>query len=134
MVASCILDQHEQTASHAEFCIENCHRMHTRHKHTTSALHNETLIFHIHKHLQLHASQYRQKHNIHHIPYTNIQHTSTLQAKHYLLPWPLHNKHSHYNRHQNKLAPYIYIYCLYAYSHNRQLQHTARTSTTHSQF
>ena len=37
MVTSCILDQHEQSASHAECSIENCHRMHTRHKHTTSA-------------------------------------------------------------------------------------------------
>ena len=36
MVASCILDQHEQTANHAERSIENCHRKHTRHKHTTS--------------------------------------------------------------------------------------------------
>ena len=48
-------------------------------------LHDETLILPIHEHLQLHASQYKQKHNIHHTPYTNIQHTSTLQGKkHYL--------------------------------------------------
>ena len=43
-------------------------------------LHDETLILPIHEHLQLHASQYKQKHNIHHTPYTNIQHTSTLQG------------------------------------------------------
>ena len=43
-------------------------------------LDDETLTLPIHEHLQLHASQYR-KHNIHHIPYTNTQHTSTLQGK-----------------------------------------------------
>ena len=37
MVASCILDQHQQTASHAECSIENYHMMHIRHKHTTYA-------------------------------------------------------------------------------------------------
>ena len=36
-VQSCILDLHQQTASHAECSIENCHMMHTRHQHTTSA-------------------------------------------------------------------------------------------------
>ena len=41
-------------------------------------LHDETFILPIHEHLQLHASQY--KHNIHHTPYTNIQHTLTLQG------------------------------------------------------
>ena len=41
-------------------------------------LYDETLILPIHEHLQIHASQYKQKHNIHHTPYTNIQHTSTL--------------------------------------------------------
>ena len=43
-------------------------------------MHDETLILPIHNQLQLHASQYIQKHNIHFIPYTNIQHTSTLQG------------------------------------------------------
>ena len=43
-------------------------------------LHDETLILPIHEHLQLQASQYKQKHNIHHFPYTNTQHTSTLQG------------------------------------------------------
>ena len=44
-------------------------------------LHDETLILPIHEHIQLHASQYKLKHNIHHTLYTNIQHTSTLQGK-----------------------------------------------------
>ena len=43
-------------------------------------LHDETLTLPIHEHLQLHTSQYKKKHNIHHIPYTNTQHTSTLQG------------------------------------------------------
>ena len=45
MVSSCILDQDQQTASHAERSIENCHRMHTRHKCTTSVWRN-TLTSH----------------------------------------------------------------------------------------
>ena len=43
-------------------------------------MHDETLILPIHEDLQLHASQYNRKHNIHHTPYTNIQQTSTLQG------------------------------------------------------
>ena len=39
MVASCILNQHYQTASHAERSIEDCHRMHTRHKHLLDETH-----------------------------------------------------------------------------------------------
>ena len=48
-------------------------------------MHDETLTLPIHEHLQLHASEYKKKHNIHHIPYTNTQHTLTLQGykKHY---------------------------------------------------
>ena len=48
-----------------------------------------------------------KKHNIHHTPYTNIQHTSTLQG--YLQQRRLHNKHSHrsphshHNRHKNNM-------------------------------
>ena len=38
-------------------------------------LHDKTLTLPIHKHLQLHASQYKQNH----IPYTNTQHTSRLK-------------------------------------------------------
>ena len=30
-------DNEEENGSHAERSIKNCHRMHTRHKHTTSA-------------------------------------------------------------------------------------------------
>ena len=42
-------------------------------------VHNETLTLPIHEYLQLHASQC--KHKIQHpSPYTNIQHTSTLQG------------------------------------------------------
>ena len=33
------------------------------------------------QHLQLQASQYKKKHNIHNTPYTNIKHTSTLQGE-----------------------------------------------------
>ena len=61
-----------------------------------------------------------RKHNIHHIPYTNIQHTSTFQGHktHYLQQRPLHNKdshrppppHSHQNRYKNKHAPYTYSF------------------------
>ena len=43
-------------------------------------LNDETLILPIHEHLQLHASNLNRKHNMHYIPYTNIQHTSTLQG------------------------------------------------------
>ena len=45
-------------------------------------LHDETLTLPIHEHLQLHASQYKQKTHSHRPP------------------------HSHYNRHKNKHAPY----------------------------
>ena len=88
MVASCILDQHYQTASHAEHSIENCYRMHTNIQH----MHDETLTLSIHKHLQLHASQYKQKtqhpsHPLHkHRTYLN-----TRRLKHYLQQWALHN-------------------------------------------
>ena len=43
-------------------------------------LHDETLTLPIQEHLQLHASQYKQKTQHHHIPYANTQHTSTLQG------------------------------------------------------
>ena len=38
------------------------------------------LLLLIHEHLQLHVSNTHRKHNIHHTPYTNLQHTSTLQG------------------------------------------------------
>ena len=34
-------------------------------------MHDDTIIHPIHEHLQLHVSQYKQKHNIHHTPYAN---------------------------------------------------------------
>ena len=43
-------------------------------------LHYETFIIPIHEHLQLHASQYIQKHNIHHVWIILQKHTSTLQG------------------------------------------------------
>ena len=82
-------------------------------------LHDETLILPIHKHIQLHASQFKQKtqypsHTLHkHTTYVN-----TPRLKHYLQQCPLRNTHSprpphsHYNRHKNKDVPYTYIYCL----------------------
>ena len=43
-----------------------------------------------------------RKHNIHPIPYTNTQHTSTLQGKkNYFQQRPLHNKHSHIPPHSH---------------------------------
>ena len=67
------------SACHAERSIENCHRMNTRHKHTTSAWRNT------------HTSRTRaptaprvtiqtENINIHHTPYTNIQHISIVQG------------------------------------------------------
>ena len=54
----------------AKGCTQDTHIQH---------LHDETLILPIHEHLQLHASQYKQKKTQHPShPYTNIQHTSTL--------------------------------------------------------
>ena len=57
--------------------------------------------------------------NIHHIPYTNIHHTSTLSGLKTLSSTTAaaqqtfpHTPHSHYNRHKIKHAPYTYIYCL----------------------
>ena len=43
-------------------------------------LHEETPILPIHDHLQLHRNNTNRKHNIHHTPYTNIQHTSTYEG------------------------------------------------------
>ena len=48
--------------------------------HNIQHLHDETLMLSIHDHLQLHAHITNRNHNIHHTPYTNIQHTSTLQG------------------------------------------------------
>ena len=43
-------------------------------------MHNETLPLPIHKHLQLHTHNTNRKNYIHHISYTNTQHTSTLRG------------------------------------------------------
>ena len=43
-------------------------------------LHDETLILPIHDHLHPTRLNTNRKHSIHHTPYTNIQHISTLQG------------------------------------------------------
>ena len=78
-----------------------------------------------------------RKPNILHIPFTNTQHTSTLQGLNtifnnarYTTNIPTIIPHSHYNRHKNKHAPYTHIYCLYVSSHTRQYK-ILRTSPPH---
>ena len=94
-------------------------------------------------HIQhMHHYNTNRKHNIHHIPYTNIQHNSTLQGSKVQNPLssttPATQQHchrppkSHYNR-QKKHVPYIYITYFYASSHERQYQNIAHTFTTHYQ-
>ena len=72
-----------------------------------------------------------RKHNIHHIPYRNTQHTSTLKGEKKTLfsakvatqqtfPQTSPPPPPTINRHKNKHAVYTYIYCLYASSHKRQ--------------
>ena len=79
-------------------------------------LHDETLTLPIHEHLQLHASQYKQKtqhpsHPLHkHTTYFNTpRHFLTTAATQQTFP---PTPHSHYNRHKNKHVPYTHIYCL----------------------
>ena len=83
-------------------------------------LHDATLTLHIHEHLQLHASQYKQKtqhpsHPLHkHTTYFNtlrLKKTLFLTTAATQQTFP-QTPHSHYNRHKNKHAPYTYIYCL----------------------
>ena len=82
-------------------------------------LHDETLILPIHEHLQLHASQYKQKtqhlsyltqtYNI--LPHSKAKNTilTTASTQHIFSQTP----HSHFNRHiYTQNAPYTYIYCL----------------------
>ena len=61
-----------------------------------------------------------RKHNIHHTPYTNIQHVvqhsnalknTIFNNGRYTTNFP-HTPHNHYTIHKNKHAPYTYIYCL----------------------
>ena len=62
----------------------------------------------------------KQKHNIYHIPYTNTQHTSTLQDKKKLFSTMAATQqtfpqtpHSHYNRHKTNMRHiHTSIYCL----------------------
>ena len=57
-------------------------------------LHDETITLPIHKHLQLHTSQYKQK--TQHSSHPLYKHTIYFKAKkQYIQQWPLHNKHSH---------------------------------------
>ena len=80
-------------------------------------LHDETLILPIHDHLQLHASQYKQKaqhpshplhkHTTYFINTSRLKKLSlTMAATQQTFP------HNHYNRHKNNPVPYTYIYCL----------------------
>ena len=126
MVASCILNQHEQTASHAECSIENCHGMHTRHKRTTYAWRN-THTTHTRAptvpRVTIQTENTNPLHPLHkHTTYFNPPRLK----KHYFEQQPIHNKHSPRppdsldNRHKNKHAPYTYIYCLHASSHKGQ--------------
>ena len=68
-----------QTASHAERSIENCHRMHTRHKHYNTCMTKHSHFPYTSTYSSTHHNT-NKKHNIHHIHYTNTQHTSTLQG------------------------------------------------------
>ena len=56
-------------------------------------LHDKTLTLPIHEHLQLHASQYKQKtqHQSHHL-HKHTTYFNTPRLKHYLQQWTLHNK------------------------------------------
>ena len=59
-------------------------------------LHDETLILPMHLHLQLHASQYKQK--TQHLPHPlhkNATYFNTPRRNHYLLQRLIHNTHSH---------------------------------------
>ena len=73
-----------------------------------------------------------RKYNIHHTPYTNIQHTSTPQGSktttfnngRYTTNFP-QTPHSHYNRHKNKYAPYTSIVSRHlATRDNNKILHT----------
>ena len=84
-------------------------------------LHDETLTLPIHEHLQLHASQYKQKtqhpsHPLHkHTTYFNtprLKKPTIFNNGRYTTNIPTDPPHSHYNRHKNKHAPYTHIYCL----------------------
>ena len=84
-------------------------------------LHDETLTLPIHEHLQLHASQYKQKtqhpsHHLHkHTTYFNtprLKKNTIFNNGRYTKKHSHRPPHSHYNRQKNKHAPYTHIYCL----------------------
>ena len=102
-------------------------------------LHDETITLPIHEHLQLHASQCKQKtqHPVHPLHTHNIlQHSKA--KKHYFQQRPLHNKHSHrpphshYNRHKNKHAPYIHTYIVSRHIATRGNNKILRTPPPHT--
>ena len=77
MVASYILDQRQQTTSYAENSIKNCHRDANKTQTYNICLRKHTHFSYksIYSSMPHHSNR---THNIHHISYTNIQHTSTL--------------------------------------------------------
>ena len=102
-------------------------------------LHDETLTLPIHEHLQLHASQYKQKtqhpsHPLHkHTKYFN----TPRQKKHYFKQRPLHNKHSHrpphshYNRHKTNMR-HIHTSIVSRHLATRGNNKTLRTPPPHT--
>ena len=101
MVASCILDQQVmQNAAlrTAPGCTQDTNIQH---------MHGETLTFPIHKHLQLHVLQYKQK--TQHSKARNPLFLTTAATQQTFPQTP----HSHYNRLKNKHAPFTYIHYIY---------------------
>ena len=98
MVARDILDQHQQTTSHAKCSITNYNRMHTRHKHTTLAWRNKHST-----HTWAPISCITQTHKIlHHI---------TTHETHNLQQPPIYHQRSHKPKH------------CYHNRHNIQMRH-----------
>ena len=91
-------------------------------------LHDETNILPIQKHLQLHASQIRQKAQYPSHPlYKYTTHNNSLAYEtHNLQQLPIHHKHPyrplhcHYSRHKSKHARHTHNYCLSAPRCKRQ--------------
>ena len=105
-------------------------------------LHDKTNIVPIQKHLQLHASQVRQKaqypsHPLHR--YTTYN-TSQRQMKptifnnsRYTTKHPHRLLHRHHSRHESKHARHTHKYCLSAPRCKRQQQNTAHIPTASQQ-
>ena len=100
-------------------CTQDTHIQH---------LHDEPLILPIHEHLQLHASQYKQK--TQHASHPLCKHTTCFNGR-YTKKHSHTPTHGHYSRHKHKHAPYTCIYCIYPSIHKRQSQNIAHSSTTH---